>query len=193
MLQEILQYDRELFFLINGEWHHPWIDAIMPIWRDKKTWIPLYLLLAGFSLYRFGWWKGLVFIAAIGLTVGLADTVSSKVLKKSVQRPRPCNDVELQAEVRLVDDCGRSYSFTSSHAANHFALATFLALTLGRLYRFLGPAFLLWAASIAYGQVYIGVHYPLDVIFGAAVGVLIAYILAKLYLRLDVNILSPQA
>ena len=186
MLNEILHFDLQLFHLINGEWHHPWADAIMPLWRDKKTWIPFYVLLAGFIFYKYRW-KGLVLIAAAGLTVGLADTVSSKVLKKNVERLRPCQNVEVQAEARLLVGCGRSYSFTSSHAANHFALATFLALTLGRTYRRTRWPLMLWAGSIAYGQVYVGVHYPLDVFFGALVGVLIAYIMAKVYLRWELK------
>lgn len=182
MLDEILQIDYSLFHLLNGEWHHPWIDAIMPWWRDKKTWVPLYVLVAAFCFYRYRW-KGLVLVAAVGLTVGMADIASSKVLKKNVQRLRPCQDTEIQAEARLLVGCGRSYSFTSSHAANHFALATFLALTLGQAYRRIRWPLFLWAGSIAYGQVYVGVHYPTDVIFGALLGALIAYIMAKVYLR----------
>ncbi len=185
MLNELIQFDHQLFHLINGEWHHPWLDAIMPLWRDKKTWIPFYVLLAGFLFYKYHW-KGLVLVAAVGLTVGLADIASSKGLKKSVERLRPCQDVEVRAEARLLVGCGRSYSFTSSHAANHFALATFLALTLGRVYRRIRWPLWLWAASIAYGQVYVGVHYPLDVFFGALVGILIAYIMAKVYLHREV-------
>lgn len=182
MLNELLQLDLQLFHLINGEWHHPWIDAIMPLWRDKKTWIPFYALLLGFLLFKYRW-KGLILAAAVGLTVGLADVVSSHVLKKNVERLRPCQNVEVRAEARLLAGCGHSYSFTSSHAANHFALAGFLALTLGQAYRRWRWPLLLWAGSIAYGQVYVGVHYPSDVFFGALLGLLIAYVTAKLYLR----------
>ena len=184
MLNDLLQLDLRLFHLINGEWHHPWLDAVLPLWREKKTWLPFYMLLAGFLFYKYRW-KGVILVAAVGLTVGLADIVSSKVLKKNVGRLRPCQDTEVRAEVRLLAGCGRSYSFTSSHAANHFAMAAFLALTLGRAYRRLRWPLLLWAGSIAYSQVYVGVHYPLDVFFGALVGILIAYLMAKLYLRWD--------
>ena len=140
--------------------------------------------MAAFLFYKYQW-KGVVLVAAVGLTVGLADIMSSKVLKKNVERLRPCQNTEVRAEARLLVGCGHSYSFTSSHAANHFALATFLALTLGRAYRRMRLPLLLWAASIAYGQVYVGVHYPLDVLFGALTGILIAYIMAKVYLRWD--------
>ncbi|MCO6489126.1 MAG: phosphatase PAP2 family protein [Phaeodactylibacter sp.] len=184
MLNDLLQLDLQLFHLINGEWHHPWLDAVLPLWREKKTWLPFYVLLAGFLFFKYRW-KGLILVAAVGLTVGLADIVSSKLLKKNVGRLRPCQNTEVRAETRLLVGCGRSYSFTSSHAANHFAMAAFLALTLGRAYRRLRWPLLLWAGSIAYSQVYVGVHYPLDVFFGALVGILIAYIMAKLYLRWD--------
>ena len=184
MLDQILHLDQQLFHLLNGEWHNALFDAVMPYWRDKKTWIPLYLLIAAFSLYRFRL-RGLYFILAVALTVGLTDTVSSKGFKKNVQRLRPCQNTEMQAEVRLLTGCGRSYSFTSSHAANHFAMATFIVLTLGRLYRRIRWPLLLWAGSIAYGQVYVGVHYPFDVIAGGFLGALIGFIMAKVYLRLS--------
>lgn len=179
-MTELLQFDEQLFHLINGEWHVPWLDAIMPVWRDKKTWIPLYLLLAAFSIWRFRL-RGLWWIMALALTVGLADATSSHLIKKNVQRVRPCNDVEMQAQVNLLAGCGSGYSFTSSHATNHFAMATFIALTLGVLYPWLRWPFWLWAGSIAFGQVYVGVHYPLDVIAGSLLGALIGYIVAILY------------
>jgi len=107
-------------------------------------------------------------------TVGMADVVSSKLVKPAVQRVRPCNDVGLKFEVRELVHCGGGYSFTSSHATNHFAIATFLYLVLGGLRKkWIRWALLAWAASIAYGQVYVGVHYPLDVITGAVLGSLI--------------------
>lgn len=179
-MEQLLQLDQELFFLINGEWHLPLLDEVMPYWRDKKFWIPLYVVLAGFLVYKFRL-KGLYFILAVVLTVGIADTVSSKVVKKSVQRVRPCNDVEIKDEVELLAGCGSGYSFTSSHATNHFAIALFIALTLGRIYWWARWPFILWAASIAFGQVYVGVHYPLDVICGALLGSLIGWGVARAY------------
>ena len=181
-MTELLQLDEQLFHLINVDWHVSWLDSIMPIWRDKKTWIPLYLLLALFAVIRFRL-RGLWWILAVGLTVGAADATSSHLIKKNVQRVRPCNDPELRDEVQLLAGCGKGYSFTSSHAANHFAMATFIALTLGLLYPWLRWPFWLWAGSIAFGQVYVGVHYPLDVIVGSLLGVLIGYLFARIYQR----------
>jgi membrane-associated phospholipid phosphatase len=185
MLEQLLELDRELFSLLNGQWHNSFFDALLPYWREKLFWVPLYLALAAFAFYRFRL-KALYFILAVALTVGLADTISSKGLKKNVQRLRPCQDSELQAEVRLLVGCGRSYSFTSSHAANHFALSAFIALVWGRLFRRIRWPLMLWAGSIAYAQVYVGVHYPLDVIMGGLLGALVGIVMAKLYLRLRI-------
>ncbi|MCB0570653.1 MAG: phosphatase PAP2 family protein [Phaeodactylibacter sp.] len=182
MIGHILQLDQQLFHLLNGEWHNAFFDAIMPYWRDKETWFPLYALFGIFLAYRYRL-RGLYFILAVVLTVGLADLASSQGFKKHVRRLRPCQDTEIQAGARLLVGCGRSYSFTSSHAANHFAMAAFIALTLGRIYRRIRWPLFLWAASIAYGQVYVGVHYPLDVIAGGLLGVLIGIVVAKVYLR----------
>jgi membrane-associated phospholipid phosphatase len=182
MLDQLLQLDQELFFLINGDWHNPFLDAIMPQWRDKKFWIPLYVLLSVFLVFKYRL-KGLYFILAVALTVGVADTVSSKIIKKTVKRVRPCNDIDLQADVQLLAGCGKGYSFTSSHATNHFAIAIFIALTLGSIFWWAKWPFILWAASIAFGQVYVGVHYPLDVLSGAIIGSFIGWSVATFYRR----------
>ena len=133
-MESLIAWDHYFFELLNGVWTNEFLDQIMPLWRDKKTWYPLYLLIIGFSLYQFKW-RGLYFILVVVLSIGLADFCSSQILKKKVQRLRPCNNTEMQAEVRLLVGCGRAYSFTSSHAANHFAIATFISLTLGLIYR----------------------------------------------------------
>lgn len=183
-MTEILEIDQWLFHLINSEWHLSFLDAILPYWREKKFWIPFYVLLAAFITWKFRW-KVIYFLIAVAVTVAVSDTISSQVLKKSVQRIRPCNDVDLMHDVVLLVGCGKAYSFTSSHAANHFAVATFISLTLGLFYPKIRWPLMLWAASIAYAQVYVGVHYPLDVIVGGLLGAGIGYLVAKVYLRFD--------
>lgn len=182
-MTNLLAFDEQLFHWINSDWQNAFLDAVMPWWRDKKTWIPLYIALAGFMWYRFRL-RGVYLMLALALTVGVADGVSSHLIKKTVKRIRPCNDATLQQPARIVASCGGGYSFTSSHATNHFAIATFLSLTLGLFYRKIRLLFYLWAASIAIGQVYIGVHYPLDIIGGALLGTLIAMAMARWYWRL---------
>lgn len=183
MLDTLLEWDQWLFHVINYDWHNSFLDAVMPYWREKRVWIPLYLIIGSFALYRYRL-KGLYFILAAVLTIAIADPVSSQLIKKNIQRDRPCREASLQKEVKLLIPCGGGYSFTSSHATNHFAIGVFLFLTIGRLIRKWRWLFLLWAGSIALGQVYVGVHYPLDVIAGGLVGSLIGWGVYLLYKNL---------
>lgn len=182
-MEQVIAVDQFLFELINGQAHNAVLDWLMPIWREKSTWIPLYIALAAFVGYKYRL-QGLYLLLALALAVGLADTVSSKIIKPSVHRLRPCNDPALKDEVQLLVHCGSGYSFTSSHASNHFAVAAFLSLTLGLHYRRIRWPLYLWAASIALGQVYVGVHFPLDIFIGAILGIIIGNIVAKTYLRM---------
>ena len=190
MFETLLQFDEWLFYWINNDWQNPVLDFVLPYWRDKKFWFPFYLLLLVFIIYRFKT-KGIYLLLGLILCVGLADIVSSKVLKPSVKRVRPCNDPSMQDEVRLVVGCGKAYSFTSSHAANHFAIAGFLVFTLGWKFKSWKWWLFFWAGSIALGQVYVGVHFPLDVLGGTLIGLLLSYFLARLYKRFDWAI-KPQ-
>lgn len=182
-MTSIIEIDEWLFSLINQDLHNPVLDFIMPYWRDKYFWIPFYVALAGFLVYKFKT-KSLYLIIGLLLTVSVADSVSSRIVKQSVQRIRPCNQEEFKEEVELLVRCGTGYSFTSSHATNHFAIAVFLILTLGRIYRKIKWPLLLWAASIALGQVYVGVHFPLDIFAGGLLGSLIGWGVASIYHRI---------
>ena len=181
-MAELLQLDQTVFFLINSEWHNVFFDTIMPYWRNKLFWSPLYIFLLFYILLNFKL-KGFYFILMLVVVITVADTTSSKIIKKSVQRIRPCNDKNINENVRLLVKCGSGYSFTSSHATNHFAVATFLILTLCRRYRWAKYALVFWASSIAYGQVYVGVHYPFDILAGSFLGVIIGVLAAMIYSR----------
>ncbi len=178
----LLELDRVWFEFINNGLQNAFLDWIMPWWRNKLTWIPLYVLLLSFVVVKFKW-QALFFIVGVALTIGLADTISSQVVKENVQRIRPCNNLELKEDVHLLIKCGSGYSFTSSHATNHFALATFISLTLGIIYSWIKLPLFLLAATISFGQVYVGVHYPLDVFAGAILGIIVGFLIAKIYLR----------
>lgn len=183
MLETIIQWDQQAFELLNGRWQVPLLDQLAPLWRDKRFWIPLYLLLSVFVIRTYRK-QGVYFLLALGLTAGMSDVVSSRIVKPAVQRARPCNNPALRDDVHLLVHCGSGYSFTSSHAANHFAVAAFLFFTLGTLRRRGRGLWWLWAASIAYAQVYVGVHYPADILAGALLGAAIGYLNSRLYLRL---------
>lgn len=181
-MEQLLQLDYSLFEWIHHGWQHPWLDAIMPHWREKTTWIPMYAILLALLLFRYKL-AGLYYLLALVLVVGIADYTSSEIVKKSVKRPRPCREAALSQPTRDVLACGGGYSFTSSHATNHFAVALFLFLGWGRRWKRWRWLLLLWAASIALGQVYVGVHYPSDIVGGALLGSLIAWIVYKIYCR----------
>jgi undecaprenyl-diphosphatase len=182
MLEAILKEDLRLFLHINGQWHNAFTDFLFPLLREPYLWAPLYLFLALFVTINYGW-KGLFWIAFFLICFGLADQ-SSLYLKSAVGRIRPCRDPIISHYTRvLVVYCPRSGSFTSNHAANHFALATFCFITLRSAFRRYTWLFFLWAVLIGYSQVYVGVHYPLDVIGGAVLGSLIGLLAGSFFQR----------
>ncbi len=179
MLELFKQLDYTTFHYINGLWRHEVADVIFTFFRKPSNWIPLYVLLLGYTIskYRWNFWRVLICVA---LTVGTADAVSSHIVKNAFKRARPCNQPELVGKVVNIVPCGSGYSFTSSHAANHFALAAALSMTLFRRKKYVQTAFFIWAGCVAYAQVYCGVHFLFDVISGALLGLAIAFLLITL-------------
>jgi undecaprenyl-diphosphatase len=173
MLEALISLDQSLFLFLNGKLANPIFDWLMPILRYRLTWLPLYILITSWLIYRYRL-KGAFMILTIILCVGASDQISSQVIKPAVERQRPCQDPEIAPQVRMVVTCGSGYSFTSSHAANHFSMAVLLILFLFRDYRFIIPVALVWALSIVFAQIYVGVHYPLDILGGAILGGLLA-------------------
>ena len=143
-------------------------------------WLPLYVFLVGFIVLNFKK-NALVFILILISTVAISDSFSSQIIKKNVQRIRPCNVESLKGKVKLLVHCGSGYSFTSSHATNHFAVANFLIFTIFQRKKWVKWSLIFWAFSIAFGQVYVGVHYPLDVVGGGILGSVIGYFAAFIY------------
>ena len=175
-----LTWDAHLFRLIN-EAHQPWLDGPMEIISGKLTWIPLYLMLIYFLYQRFrlACWKPVLYLLA---SVAVADQFSSSLLKPLFKRLRPCHVDEFQSWIHLPAGCGGMFGFCSSHAANSFAIAVgFYLLTKNKS---AGIALVLWASIISYSRIYLGAHYPLDVIVGALVGGIGAWGLFKAYERL---------
>ena len=175
-----MHLDQEFFFFINHNLHFDTLNKWMPYWRSMYFWIPLYFFFISYLLYNFGQ-KALIFLLALALTVGVADFTSSTIIKNSVKRHRPCNDEKIATQVKLLVPCGSGYSFPSSHATNHFAAAVFIIFTFVEKRRWLKWSLLAWATSIAFGQVYVGVHYPLDVICGGILGSGIGWLGAFLF------------
>lgn len=172
LMEKLVQWDRWMFVKLNSQWTNPLFDTIMPLWRSPLFWVPVYLFLLLFVILNFkargGWWS--VFFIC---TVALCDLVGNYVFKHGIERVRPCNDADFFMHVRLLlDHCGTGHSFISNHAANHFGMAAFIFITLRHLAGKWAWLAVIWATSVAYAQVYVGVHYPLDVIAGAFVGLI---------------------
>lgn len=177
----LIQADKWLFTFINQYLSNPAFDAIAPWWRESVTWTPLYLFLLIFIAINCKK-TSLPWIGIALVTILLSDQLSSTLVKPFFGRLRPCNDPELLGNVRLLlDGCGAGYSFTSSHATNHFALAMYLSVTLQAWIKGYAWILFVWAFSIAYAQVYVGVHFPLDVVGGAILGAGIGLFTARLY------------
>lgn len=164
--------DQQAFLKINQDWTNPVLDAVLPYFRDSVFWAPVYLFLLLFITLNWGR-KGLWWAIGFLCTIALADMVSSRIFKEGFQRLRPCQDPAFADGVRLLlKNCSPSPSFTSSHAANHFGMATFVSITFYAQWGQRIYLTYLWALFIGYAQVYVGVHYPLDVAGGAAIGTL---------------------
>ncbi len=150
------------------------------MWREAYAWVPLYVFLLAFILINFGR-RGWPWIITLILTAVMTDQ-GSNMIKDLVGRPRPCNDDVLGPYVHLLlNRCPSSFSFTSNHAANHFGAACMLYFTLKPYIKKWATLFFVWAATVAYAQVYVGVHYPLDIISGAVFGSLMGCLTAYLF------------
>lgn len=183
ILAKLNEWDMSLFLKVNTAWTGAFGDFIMPVLRNQRTWYPLYAFLLIYVLWKFKW-KALPFIIMAGLTVALTDQVSSSFLKNHFGRLRPCTEPLLAGLMKLrINRCPTSGSFTSSHAVNHFGLASFIFFALKPYFKKWGALFFLWATSICYAQVYVGVHYPGDVFCGALLGLLLGWLTSLVFTR----------
>lgn len=196
MLEKLLELDTTLLLTING-WHAPWADSVMWVISAKATWIPLYLLLIGLLVWKyrqplsFAKWNWLqkvpvcvIIILVIVASVGLADFISSGILKGWVARPRPTRVPELEGILHLVNGykSGR-YGFVSSHAANTMACGLLFSLIWRK--KIATILLMLWVAMNCYSRMYLGVHYPLDIIGGLIVGSTVALVAYWILRRVD--------
>lgn len=180
----ILRFDQSLFHKINGEWTNSFLDFTLPFVREPFFWAPLYIFLGLFALLNFKG-KGIWWVLAFLILVMVSDFTSSSVIKEAFFRLRPCRDPEMAGQVRfIVKYCPVNSSFVSSHAVNHFAISTFIFATFRKPLSNWWALILLWAALVCYAQVYVGVHYPVDVLAGGLFGVFLGGLTATIFNRL---------
>jgi membrane-associated phospholipid phosphatase len=190
IFQKIDKIDHALFSKINGEWHNSFFDAVFPFTRESIFWAPLYFFLALFVIINFkkyGWWWALFLI----LNVAVSDFVNSSLI---FFRVRPCHDPLLADSIRfLVKYCPGSSGFTSSHAANHFAAAMFIFATLKhKVNRKWLALIFLWALIPCYAQLYVGVHFPTDILGGIFAGLILGYLMAYIFNRVVLKLAEKK-
>jgi membrane-associated phospholipid phosphatase len=182
-LQDFALYlDYSIWYQMNTRWHTPLLDALIPFFRNQWFWAPLYLFLLVFITKNFGF-KGWLWCIAFFISFSLSDYTSAALIKPIFHRARPCNNPYLTDIIHLIVPCGSGYSFPSSHASNHFCMGIFTAITLQKNIKWIWPAAICWAALVSFSQVYVGVHYPMDVTFGALVGIGIGSFTGQLFKR----------
>ncbi len=173
MIEQLIRTDQQWLLWLNGH-HSPFFDQVMYFISGKYEWIPLYLVLFGILIWKFRW-KALWILLAVVVLITLADQFAN-LFKDGIRRYRPCKDPEIGHMVHLVNNyCRSSYGFVSGHAANSFALATFLSLLLRN--KWFTVLILFWAALVSYSRIYLGVHYPGDILAGAILGALLAWMI----------------
>lgn len=182
MAEFFFSVDTTIFYFFNTVIANPLLDSVMPVLTDyDKTMIGRIIVIGIVIvlLWR-GGKRGRTVVALLIPLILMSDQLSSSVIKNLVERPRPCheiNGVRVIQHLRLLVDCGSGFSFPSSHAVNNFAVATLFSY----FYRQWAWAFMTFATIIGISRMYVGVHFPADVLGGALVGVLCAALILFLW------------
>lgn len=173
-MEDLQQFDASIFTTINS-WHALYFDNFMALVTVIATWLPIILMLLFMMYKKKGWRKTLTLLLAVGLVILIADQVSASIIKPAVARLRPSRNPDLQATIHIVNGYrGGRFGFVSSHAANCFGVALLLAfLFKNRAFTWVMVA---WATLMCYSRIYLGVHYPGDIVCGAILGVAVAAI-----------------
>ena len=179
-IEWIEHVDKIIFTIIQTKLSAPWLDDIMLILRNPITWIPLYIFML-FWILKFDRIITLKFICFSIVCFAITDYSTAHFFKPFFDRLRPCYDSETVSIVRGIIGCGGKYSFPSSHAANHFGLASFWYYSIYLLSTQKWRWLWIWAFLISFAQVYVGVHFPLDIVGGALLGIITGLVLARLF------------
>jgi undecaprenyl-diphosphatase len=177
------QIDKELLLFLHRQ-STPFLDVAMVAITEKYHWIPLYLVLIVVLIRQFGW-QAIYSIVAVILLVVVSDQLTSSFMKPFFGRFRPCHDPEIGHLIRIIRRCGGEFGFVSSHAANSFSVSTFYILLFHKTHRYVWWL-LIWPLLFSYSRIYLGVHYPLDVLGGAIVGIGLGWMMYAVTKKLSV-------
>lgn len=167
------EIDRTLFLFLNSV-NSPFWDNVMWVISGKLTWLPLYLFILWLFIREYGR-RTMIILLFVIIAITVSDQLSVHAFKEVFQRLRPCHEPDLEGLVHIVrGKCGGRYGFVSSHAANLFNMAVFSSLLIRR--RWFTVFMLFWAALVSYSRIYLGVHYPGDIVCGAMLGVLAGWL-----------------
>ena len=171
--------DEIFLLLINRASCHSLLDPLMLVMRNPLIWIPLYVFVTLFMFVKIGK-PGWQFILFSLITVVITESFST-LIKNTVGRLRPFFDANLNGLIRNLVDCDGMYSFPSSVATNYFGLATFWFWALFKVTGKKWKGLWTWASLICYAQIYVGQHFPSDVLAGALLGIIIGIVMAKIF------------
>lgn len=174
MIEELLKYDTELFQFLNGLGNTSW-DGFWLTVTEKWSSIPLYLVLLYLVYRQYGLKKTGLIMVTVALMIVASDQLSN-AFKFGFERLRPCKVAELEGTIRFIAKRCGPYGYFSAHASNTMALAVFLGLLLRNRYKYLPFLLLAWAVLTAYSRIYLGVHYPLDIVTGMFFGGLLGWL-----------------
>lgn len=182
MFQTLKNIDRDLL-LFGNSLHNSFFDAVIPHLTDFWVWIPLFIWWT-YELYKiYGKKLALIIICVVGLLVATDRT--SVLIKNSVKRYRPTHNIELKDKIYVVNEYrGGQYGYVSSHSTNAFAVAFFIFLLIKtKPKKWMKISLFLWAFIFCYTRIYLGVHYPFDLLSGALLGALLAFLLYKIFCK----------
>ncbi|MCF0190259.1 MAG: phosphatase PAP2 family protein [Marinilabiliaceae bacterium] len=180
-MENIIELDKHLTLWLNS-WHSDFFDYFYYMVTSTTAWIPFFVVLA-WMVFRKQGVQGLFTLICVGLLIVVADQLASHVFKPLFERPRPSHDDVMQWMVHLVNGRrGGEFGFVSSHAANSFALATFMMLVVRN--GFLSLSLFTWALLNSYSRIYNGMHFVGDILCGALLGIILSVITYQIYLRL---------